>query len=113
MIRYDLSRTFQSNLFSLTQALNLTYLNTQSLTLLAAFSVDEVPRSRDLSLNLSETGHLTLTQTEIDSCYGMLLVSRCMKVEVVDIDTDTETEEERKADKTTLKKAIDEQVKVM
>ena len=66
-------------------------------------------------MNLSETGHLTLTQAEIDSCYGMLLVSRCMKVEVVALDseTDTESEGERQANKSDLKKAIDEQVKVM
>ena len=81
-------------MLSLTHALNLTSFDVRSLTLLASFSIDEVPRSRDLSLNLSETGHLTLTQTEIDSCYGMLLVTRCLKVEAVDAETDTETEDE-------------------
>ncbi len=85
---YDLSKPFESNLLILTPPHIIPV--PSALTLLASFSTDTDPRSRDLSLSLSESGHLTLTQSEIDSCLGMLLVKRCnFKVENDD-DTDVE-----------------------
>jgi hypothetical protein len=114
-MKYDLSRTFRSNLLTLTQALDLNCVDPLSITLLASFSIDETPRSRDLSMNLSETGYLTLTQTEIESCIGMLLVTLVTREldTLTETETDTETEEDRIVNKSNLKMAIEEQVKVM
>ena len=87
---YDLSKPFSVNMAALQISFSLDPL--QNATLLASFAACPEQRSRDLSLRVLENGYLHLTQEELDTCIGMLLVKRCYEIKEEQEETDAESQ---------------------